>query len=233
MYEKLKEDIIETNKKIYKNNLAKLTWGNVSYKIPEKDIFLITPSGVEADDITTDKIVVLDMNMNIIEGKFQPSVDEITHSIIYQKFSNINSIVHTHSPAATAFSQAEKNVPVLGTTHADTFGSEVRNIPDIDSNIKEYEAEVGHLVVNTMRNQLQEESYLKEIHAVLLRRHGALTFGSSPNKALDYAIALEEISNMSIKTYIINSNVSTISNNQLKIHFKRKNGRTRYYGQKD
>lgn len=233
MYEKLKADLIETNMKIYKNNLAKLTWGNVSYRVPEKDIFLITPSGVIVEQLHLDKIIVLDTNMNIIEGKLRPSVDTITHSIIYKNFSNINSIVHTHSSSATSFAQAEKNIPVLGTTHADTFGAEVRNIPDIGSNVKEYEAEVGGLVVSTMRKQLQEENYLEEIHAVLLRKHGVLTFGSSPNEALKYAIALEEIAKMAIKTYIINSNSATINKEQLRIHFERKNGTKKYYGQKD
>lgn len=233
MYEKLKADLIETNMKIYKNNLAKLTWGNVSYRVPEKDIFLITPSGVTVEQLHLDKIIVLDTNMNIIEGKLRPSVDTITHSIIYKNFSNINSIVHTHSSSATSFAQAEKNIPVLGTTHADTFGAEVRNIPDIGSNVKEYEAEVGGLVVSTMRKQLQEENYLEEIHAVLLRKHGVLTFGSSPNEALKYAIALEEIAKMAIKTYIINSNSATINKEQLRIHFERKNGTKKYYGQKD
>ncbi|MCT7755223.1 MAG: class II aldolase/adducin family protein [Lactobacillus iners] len=232
MYEKIKSDLIETNMKIYQNNLAKLTWGNVSYKIPNQDIFLITPSGVEVKDLNVDKIIVLDINMNIIEGKLRPSVDGITHSIIYKNFPSINSIVHTHSPNATAFAQAEKNIPVLGTTHADTFGAEIRNIPHIKNTIAEYEAEVGHLVVSTVQKQLREEVYLKNVHAVLLRKHGVLTFGSSLDGAINYAIALEEIANIAIKTYSINTSPTIVDTNQLKIHFERKNGNNKYYGQK-
>lgn len=231
MYEPFKDRLIKVNKEIYKNNLAKLTWGNVSVRIPGTDIVVITPSGVPVEELSKDKLVVIDLGLKVIEGKLKPSVDAIIHTTIYRNFSKIKSIVHTHSTWATAYAQAETDIPVYGTTHADTFGTTIRNIKKFNGVPSMYEASVGELIVECIKQQIEENKELEYVHGVLLRRHGVMTFGDSPEAALNYAIALEEIANMSAKTKIINPIINPINNLQLKIHYQRKNGNDKYYGQ--
>ncbi|MBP2652852.1 MAG: L-ribulose-5-phosphate 4-epimerase [Firmicutes bacterium] len=228
MLEELKKIVWEANLLLQKNGLVLYTWGNVSGIEREKGLVVIKPSGVEYDQMKPEDMVVVDLYGKQVDGELKPSSDTPTHLAIYRHFSAVGGIVHTHSTYATAWAQAERAIPVLGTTHADYFYGNVpctRKMMDVE--IKEhYEEQTGNLIVETFKalNPM-------EVPGVLVASHGPFAWGKDALEAVYHVTVLEEIAKTSLFTQQINSGVKNIDAALLDKHFLRKHGHNAYYGQ--
>ena len=227
MLEELKKEVFENNLRLVKNNLVTLTWGNVSAIDREKGLIVIKPSGVSYDKMTFEDMVVVDMQGNKVEGKYNPSSDTPTHLELYKKFTEIGGIVHTHSRWATIFAQCGREVPALGTTHADTFYGAIPCTRRMTkSEIEgEYEKETGKVIVETL-----EGKNVFDVPAILVHSHGPFTWGKDANKAVENSIVLEEVSMMAWHTIMANQN-ATMQQELADKHYFRKHGANAYYGQ--
>jgi|TARA_R100001530_G_scaffold85722_2_gene59758 L-ribulose-5-phosphate 4-epimerase len=227
------EDCLLLNKSIKNNNLVKLTWGNASVLSDDGKSIAIKPSGVDFNELTYSQICIIELYTGKqIEGK-RPSVDTPIHLEIYKAFPEIKSIIHSHSKFATAWAQALKPVPILGTTHADYFLSDVPVAKELEiKELDQYEKNLGQSVVDYFQKRKINPL---NIPAILLPRHGVMVFSDSPRRTLECAIVLEEISEMAYYTTQINREVldeRTELSEELYIkHFERKNGINKYYGQ--
>lgn len=225
----LKERVWKCNMRLSERNLVIQTFGNVSGIDRERGIIAIKPSGVPYSELTPDKIVLVDLENNVVDGSYKPSSDTKTHLTLYKSFSQIRGIVHTHSPYATAWAQAKKPIPCLGTTHADYVQGEIPCTDELsDEQIKsDYEIETGVQIVKRFDNMSAEE-----VEMVLVANHGPFTWGKTPEDAVSNTVLLEEIAKIAFYTIVINPNVENIKNTLLDKHYLRKHGENAYYGQK-
>ena len=228
MLEKLKEQVLFANLLLVKHGLVTFTWGNVSGIDREKGLVVIKPSGVDYDAMTVEDMVVIDLDGNVIEGKWKPSSDTPTHLVLYRAFSDIGGVVHTHSRHATAWAQAGRSIPAYGTTHADYFYGDIpctRKLSksEIDG---EYELETGNVIVETFK----DKSYA-DIPAVLVNSHGPFSWGRDAGNAVHNAVVLEEVAEMALETEKINPAALRIDEVLLDKHYLRKHGKNAYYGQ--
>ena len=227
MLEQLKQEVFENNLRLTKNGLVTLTWGNVSGIDRESGLIVIKPSGVSYETMTVEDMVVVDLDGNRVEGKYNPSSDTPTHIELYKKFPEIGGIVHTHSRWATIFAQCGWSVPALGTTHADTFYGPVpctrRMTPEEIAGA--YEAETGKVIIETFEN-----IPVMDVPAVLVHSHGPFTWGKNASKAVENSIVLEEVSMMAWHTIAANPGMK-IQQELLDKHYFRKHGANAYYGQ--
>ena len=224
----LREQVFLANLALPKYGLVTFTWGNVSGIDREKGIIIIKPSGVSYDEMKASDMVALDLEGNVIEGKYKPSSDTPTHVELYKAFPDIKGVVHTHSSHATAYAQAIKPIPAYGTTHADYFYGDIpctRVLTEAEV-LTDYEKNTGIVIVDTFKSL----DY-KAIPAVLAANHGVFTWGGSPDDAVHNAVVLEEIAKMGINTQIINNNTKSINEYILDKHYFRKHGKGAYYGQ--
>jgi L-ribulose-5-phosphate 4-epimerase len=223
----LKEAVLKANLDLVENGLVLFTWGNASAISREEGVVVIKPSGVPYDEMTTDDMVVLDIEGNPLENGMKPSSDTPTHLELYKRFPEIGGIVHTHSSWATIWAQAGKNIPVQGTTHADHFFGDIPCTRTMTSDeIKsEYERNTGIVITETF-----SDIDPLNMPAVLVNNHGPFTFGKDADSAVFYAIVLEEIARMAYYTHSL-GNPEPISQDLLNKHFKRKHGPGSYYGQ--
>lgn len=229
MYEKLKETVCRANIELQTQQLVIYSWGNVSGIDRKNNIVAIKPSGVAYDELTPDKIVLLDIDGNIVEGDLNPSSDSPTHLELYRNFADISGVCHTHSGNATMWAQACREVPCFGTTHADYFYG---SIPVTDAMTQEeiqtdYELNTGRVIVRRFAglNPLQ-------MPAVLVSGHGPFTWGKDAGAAVESAVVLEEIAKMAIGTITVNPKQKAIGKVLLDKHYLRKHGKDAYYGQK-
>ncbi len=125
MLEQLKEDVYRANMELVEKGLVIYTWGNVSGIDREKQLVVIKPSGVDYDTMKPEDMVVVDIQGNVVEGKYKPSSDTPTHLVLYRTYKEIGGVVHTHSTWAVTFAQAGMDIPALGTTHADYFFGDI------------------------------------------------------------------------------------------------------------
>ena len=220
---------VELNRDIVKNGLVNLTWGNGSVIDRETSTVYIKPSGINVSDLLSTEISKVDLNGKFIGGK-KPSVDTDIHLELYRGFSNVQSIVHTHSKYCTIFAQLEQSIPALGTTHADYFWGDIPIINQLPSKLIEnnYESNTGKSVVQHFKNN--KISPLN-IPAALLPQHGILTWGASAKAALENAIVAELCAEMAYKQLLMSPNKRSMNNELLDKHFSRKHGSTKYYGQ--
>lgn len=234
MLEELKQKVFEANLQLVQYGLVVLTWGNVSGIDRAEGLFVIKPSGVPYDKMTADDMVVMDLNGNKVEGRLNPSSDTPTHLELYKNFKDIGGIVHTHSSWACSWAQAGRDINAYGTTHADFANGAVpcaRGLTENEVN-GEYELNTGKVIVEEFEKRgIKPE----ECPAVLVHRHGPFTWGSSPFKAVENALILEEVAKMASKTERIaafdnNSNIG-IEQYLLDKHYQRKHGINAYYGQ--
>ena len=232
MFEELKKTVCEANLKLKEYNLVTLTWGNVSAVSEDRKYVVIKPSGVEYSKMTADMMVVTDMEGNVAEGNLSPSSDLKTHLELYRSFSEIKSVVHTHSRWATATAQAESSIPCFGTTHADNFYGTVpctRHLTSEEIN-GDYELNTGKVIVETLNNLKIDPL---NIPAVLVCKHGPFTWGITPQKAVENALVLEECAYMSYICKVMTSKkVEEAPQTLLDKHYFRKHGKNAYYGQK-
>ena len=234
MLEELKQKVFEANLQLVQYGLVVLTWGNVSGIDREEGLFVIKPSGVPYDKMTADDMVVMDLNGNKVEGRLNPSSDTPTHLELYKNFKDIGGIVHTHSSWACSWAQAGRDINAYGTTHADFANGAVpcaRGLTENEVN-GEYELNTGKVIVEEFEKRgIKPE----ECPAVLVHRHGPFTWGSSPFKAVENALILEEVGKMASRTERIaafdnNSNIG-IEQYLSDKHYQRKHGINAYYGQ--
>lgn len=245
VYQSLKEEAFEANMQIPVRGLAIYTWGNVSAFDKDRGVFAIKPSGVPYDTMKVDDIVVVDLDLKKVEGTMNPSSDTPTHAELYKRFQNIGGITHTHSPHATAWAQACRSIPLLGTTHADHSANAVVCTPMIQAEAVEraYEAETGILIADTFLNpeNVGAKDYwgnpLKplvpsENPMVLVAGHGPFTWGANADKSVYNAAVLEEVARMAWITMQVNPEWKPLPDYVVNKHYQRKHGKNAYYGQK-
>ena len=227
--EKLKKEVFEANLLLVKHSLVIFTWGNVSGIDREKGLVVIKPSGVDYDKMSADDMVVVDLDGNIVEGKYKPSSDTPTHLELYKAFKNIGGIVHTHSRMATSWAQAGRSIPAYGTTHGDYFYGDIPCTRKMtkDEISSEYEKNTGLVIAETF-NDISAD----DIPAVLVHSHGPFTWGKDPHEAVHNSVVLEELASMAMNTEIINSSAERMQKELLDKHYLRKHGKNAYYGQK-
>ena len=228
MLEQLKKAVLEANLSLPKYNLVTFTWGNVSGIDREKGLIVIKPSGVEYDVMTADDMVVVDLDGNVVEGNLNPSSDTPTHLVLYRAFPNIQGVVHTHSTYATAWAQAGKDIPNIGTTHADYF---YKDIPCTDDMTKaevegEYELETGNVIVKRFEGINPDHT-----PGVLVKNHGPFSWGTSPANAVYNAKVMEQCAKMAYISFTLNPD-TTMNPLLIEKHYNRKHGPNAYYGQK-
>ena len=229
MLEQLKEQVCKANCMLPKYGLVTFTWGNVSAIDRESGLVVIKPSGVEYDDLTPDKMVVVDLNGNIIEGELNPSSDTPTHLYLYRNFPEAGGIVHTHSTNATAFAQARTPISAYGTTHADYFYGDIPCTRELTAGetAREYEKNTGRVIVEAFK-LLNPAA----IPGVVVANHGPFAWGKDAAEAVHNAVVLEEVARMAILMHSINPNAKPVPNYILDKHYYRKHGVNAYYGQK-
>ena len=227
-YRELKEECYEANLLLPEHKLIDLTFGNVSVADPARRVFAIKPSGVDYNVMQSGDMVIVDFEGRTVEGSLGPSSDTPTHRRLFQAFQGIRAVVHTHSRNAVAFSQAGREIPCFGTTHADYFCGSVpvtrmMTAQEIES---AYEWETGNVIVERF-TALDPN----QVCAVLVRNHGPFAWGISGKKAVENALALEIVAEMALKTIQLSPQVQPISTHLLDKHFLRKHGPGSYYGQ--
>ena len=232
MYKELKERVFRANMLLPKYDLVKFTWGNVSEIDREKGVIAIKPSGVEYDVMTAEDMVVVDLaSGKVVEGKYKPSSDTDTHLEIYRNFKDVGGIVHTHSRWATIFAQMKKDVPALGTTHADYFYGSIPATRDMTKEEieGEYELNTGKVIVETFETR---NITPKDVPSVLVASHGPFSWGKNADNAVHNAVVLEEVAFMAWHTMIMGKDIVSMDDNLLDKHYLRKHGANAYYGQK-
>lgn len=204
MLEELKKAVYEANMLLPKYGLVTFTWGNVSQIDRETGYFAIKPSGVDYDKLTPDDMVIMDLEGNKIEGRYNPSSDTPTHLELYKAFPNIGGVVHTHSPWATSWAQAGRGIPCYGTTHADYMYGEIPCVRCLTREEIEgaYEKNTGLLIADYFKDKDYEA-----VPAVLCKNHGPFTWGKSSAEAVHNSVVLEECAKMAYRTELINPGV--------------------------
>lgn len=230
MLEELKKKVYEANMDLPKYGLVTFTWGNVSGIDQDSGLFVIKPSGVEYEKLTPEDMVVMDLNGNKVEGRYNPSSDTATHLELYKAFPEIGGIVHTHSSYATSWAQAGRDIPCYGTTHADYIYGPV---PCLRCLTKEeidtaYEENTGHLIVNEFKRMGKD---IMAVPACLCKNHGPFAWGKDAHEAVHNAVVLEEVAKMAYRCETINPKVLPAPQELQDKHYYRKHGANAYYGQ--
>lgn len=232
MLKKLKQKVYEANMELPKYGLVTFTWGNVSAIDREKNLVVIKPSGVEYEKLTPEDMVVVNLEGEVVEGKYKPSSDTATHLELYKAFPQVGGIVHTHSSYATSWAQAGKSIPCYGTTHADYIYGEVPCLRGLTAEEIEtaYEANTGKVIVEEFARLAKDPM---AVPAVLLRNHGPFTWGKDAGEAVHNAVVLEEVAKMAYRCEVINKKVTPAPKELQDKHYYRKHGANAYYGQKE
>lgn len=225
----LKEQVYQANMALPKYKLITFTWGNVSGITEDRQFIVIKPSGVDYDKLTAESMVVVDLEGNVVEGNLRPSSDTLTHIELYQRYPNINGIVHTHSSYAVVWAQAKQSIPALGTAHADYFYGDIPCTRSLtQQEIEEaYEKNTGKVIIET----IQQRDPLA-IPGIVVSEHGPFAWGNSPDNAVHNAVVLEEVAKMALFSKLLNSELTRIDQHILDKHYFRKHGSNAYYGQK-
>ena len=229
--ETLKEQVCRANLELPRRGLVTYTWGNVSGIDRERGLVVIKPSGVAYDELTPDKLVVLDLSGRRVAGTLNPSSDTKTHLELYKAFPALGGIVHTHSTYAVAWAPAGRDLPCYGTTHADSFYGPVpctRHLTQAELD-EDYEKNTGRVIVETFQTRSLDPT---AVPGVLCRSHGPFTWGKDAKEAVYHAVVLEEIAKMALFTCQIDPNAAPAPQNLQEKHYLRKHGPDAYYGQR-
>jgi L-ribulose-5-phosphate 4-epimerase len=232
MLEELKKEVYEANMELPKYGLVTFTWGNVSGIDVEKKLFVIKPSGVPYEELKVEDMVVVDLDGNKVEGRYNPSSDTATHAVLYRRFPKIGGIVHTHSAWATSWAQAGRSIPCYGTTHADYMYGEIPCVRALapDEIKEEYEKNTGILIADEFYRLGKD--YLA-MPGVLCHYHGPFTWGKNAFDAVHNAVVLEEVAKMAYRCEQLNPNNPPAPKELQDKHYFRKHGENAYYGQEN
>ena len=230
MLEQLKQQVLEANLLLPKYNLVTFTWGNVSGIDRGTALVVIKPSGVSYEGMTVEDMVIVDLDGNVLEGKWKPSSDTPTHLALYKAFPGLGGIVHTHSRWATTFAQAGMDIPAMGTTQGDYFYGDIpctrRMAPQEIAG--EYELETGNIIIETFRERGVDPV---QVPAVLVQSHGPFAWGKDAMDAVHNAVVLEEVAFMDWHALAITPLAARMQKELLDKHYLRKHGPGAYYGQ--
>src|SRR6187402_2383058 len=229
-YDHIKKAAYHANMQLPKLCLVLFTFGNVSAVDRALGVFAIKPSGVPYDELSPEKMVIVNFDGKTVEGKLRPSSDTKTHAVLYKHWEKINGIVHTHSTYATAWAQSLRDIPIYGTTHADHLTSDVPcAAPMNDEMIKgDYEYETGFQVINALKEK--NLSY-EDVEMILVGNHAPFTWAKTAAKAVYNSAVLEQLAKMAYITESVNANVLRMKDALINKHLERKHGPNSYYGQ--
>ncbi len=230
-WNELRAQTLEANRAVVEAGLVLLTWGNVSVRHATEPVMAIKPSGVAYDELTPESMVIVSIETGeTVDGALRPSSDTATHLELYRSFPAAGAVVHTHSTYAVAFAQAHRDVPILGTTHADHFRDAVPVTREMTPTevAEDYEGNTGRVIVETFKTRGIDAA---DVPGVLVASHGPFAWGKSAVGAVENAIVLEECARMALTTSAINPSVSRAPQYLTEKHFLRKHGSGAYYGQ--
>ncbi|MEP8985165.1 L-ribulose-5-phosphate 4-epimerase [Enterobacter cloacae] len=225
----LKQQVFDANMDLPRYGLVTFTWGNVSAIDREQGLVVIKPSGVAYDVMSPDDMVVVDLEGNVVDGKWRPSSDTATHLALYRRYPSLGGVVHTHSTHATAWAQAGRAIPALGTTHADYFFGDIpctRALTQTEVE-GEYELNTGKVIIETLG-----ESEPLHMPGIVVYQHGPFAWGKDAHDAVHNAVVMEEVARMAWIACDINPQLQGIDDYLMNKHFMRKHGPNAYYGQK-
>lgn len=229
-YDTIRQNAYDANMQLPKLGLVLFTFGNVSAADHDLGVFAIKPSGVPYDQLSPSKMVIVDFEGNTVEGSLRPSSDTKTHAVLYKHWKKIGGIVHTHSTYATAWAQAQRDIPIFGTTHADHNTVDIPCAPPMsDAMIKgDYEFETGFQIINCLK---ERGLNYEEVEMILVGNHAPFTWGKTAEKAVYNSAVLETVAQMAYLTEKINPSVPRLKDALIKKHYERKHGPDSYYGQ--
>ena len=229
-YDRIQEAAFEANRQLPKLGLVLFTFGNVSAADRDLGVFAIKPSGVPYNELSPEKMVIVDFEGKTVKGKLRPSSDTLTHALLYKEWPTIGGIAHTHSTYATAWAQSQRDIPIFGTTHADHNTVDIPCAPPMaDDRIgDDYEYQTGFQIINHFR---EKGLNYEEVEMVLVGNHAPFTWGKTPDKAVYNSAVLESIAQMAWLTLQIDVNAPRLKDSLIKKHYERKHGPNSYYGQ--
>jgi L-ribulose-5-phosphate 4-epimerase len=227
--DELRGEVLAANLALPAYGLAALTWGNASGIDRDSGLVVIKPSGVAYDQLTAEDLVVVELDGEVVEGERRPSTDTPTHLALYEAFEEIGGIVHAHSPWATAWAQAQREIPLLGTTHADLSP---HPIPLTRALTEEevaagYERATGAALIEVIATRGPSE-----LPVALARGHAPFSWGESPTAAVQHAVTLEEVARLASLTLMLEPSPAPLDDAVRDKHFERKHGPGAYYGQR-
>ena len=227
-FKELKKVVYECNLELHESGLAFHTFGNVSGIDREAGVIAIKPSGLPYEELAPEDIVLVDLDNKPVESGLRPSSDTPTHTSLYRAFPNIGGVAHTHSTFATAWAQALRPIPCLGTTHADYLPAEVPcTEPMTDEQVRgDYEAETARQIIRAFEGLSHSEGPM-----VLVASHGPFTWGRSPREAVHHGAVLEELAKMALFSMLLNPHAAGLLPSLIERHYNRKHGEDASYGQ--
>lgn len=230
LYKDIKEQAFRANMQLPSLGLVLFTFGNVSAADRSKGVFAIKPSGVPYNELSPEKMVIVDFDGRTVDGNLRPSSDTLTHAVLYKHWDGIAGIAHTHSVYATSWAQALRDIPIFGTTHADHNTVDIPCARPMDDNAiaGNYEYETGFQIMNCFA---QRQLNYKEVEMILVGNHAPFTWGKSAEKAVYNSAVLETIAKMALFTEQVNPDAPRLKDALIKKHFERKHGPDSYYGQ--
>lgn len=229
-YDAIRKAAYDGNMQLPQLGLVLFTFGNVSAADHDLKVFAIKPSGVPYEDLTPENMVIVDFDGNTVEGDLRPSSDTKTHAVLYKHWPKIGGIVHTHSVYGTAWAQAQRDIPIFGTTHADHLTVDIPCAPPMDDAMIKgnYEYETGFQIMNCFQDK--GLSY-EEVEMILVGNHAPFTWGKDAKKAVYNSAVLETVAKMALLTEQINPQAPKLKDALIKKHYERKHGPDSYYGQ--
>lgn len=229
-YQDIQQEAFVANMQLPKLGLVIFTFGNVSAIDRKLGVFAIKPSGIPYNKLTPEKMVIVDLDGNVVKGKLRPSSDSKTHAVLYKSWEKIGGISHTHSTYATAWAQAQRDIPVFGTTHADYNTVDIPCAAPMNDELiqGDYEQQTGFQIINCFKER--SLSY-EEVEMILVGNHAPFTWGDTASKAVHNSAVLENIAQMAFLTKQISPDAERLKQVLIKKHFERKHGPDSYYGQ--
>lgn len=229
-YTELKRECYEANMELNALGLVIYTFGNVSAVDRQHGVFAIKPSGVPYETLRPEDIVMVDFDNQIVEGSLRPSSDTKTHAYLYRHWENIGGVAHTHATYSVAWAQAQRDIPIFGTTHADHLTADIPCAPPMRDELIEgnYEHNTGIQIQDCFRER--GLSY-EEVPMVLVGNHGPFAWGQTAAKAVYHSKVLEAVAEMAYLTLQINPQAPRLKDSLIRKHYERKHGANAYYGQ--
>jgi len=229
-YKSLKEECYEANMELNALGLVIYTFGNVSAVDRDNAVFGIKPSGVPYETLKPEDIVIMDYDDNVVEGGMRPSSDTKTHSYLYKNWENIGGVAHTHAMYSVSWAQAQKDIPIFGTTHADHLTQDIPCAPPMSDELIEgnYEHNTGIQILDCFKERALDYN---EVEMVLIGNHGPFAWGKNAAKAVYNTKVLETVAQMAYLTLQINPQAPRLKDSLIKKHYERKHGKNAYYGQ--